>query len=672
MLFLKIPGVYVQIIYYFRILTVILACILISIPPMAAADLLEDQRILYRQATGELAAGNIKAFRKTSAQLQDYPLYPYLVYNELSRRIRQAGDAEISDFLERYPDLPVAQNLRTNWLKLLAQGGKWQTFYEHYQPPQNATLQCYFLQARMQLNRQEGLLEDIRSMWLAGKSQPAECDPAFELLYDSELMTDDLVWERIRLAMANNKPALTGFLGKRLDEADRQWVSRWINMHANPAKWTHQPGFEDKPVAREILVHGINRLANRDIDRAIRHWDDLQAGYSFTQQDIALVRRTLAIRSARNKHERAMQLLDQIADADVDEDIFHWRLATTLANNDWQALLRWTAGEPPATIISQRWHYWHSRALEESGKPDEALSGYQLIKDERDYYGFLVRDRLGLAYEMNHHSQPEQEEAWREVARMPPVIRARELYMLGLFYAARREWHQAYEHMSNYQLQIAAAQAAGWGWHDRSILTLGRAMAYDDLTLRFPVVFEPYVRKYAEMRKLDLGWMYALVRAESAFMVDARSPAGALGLMQVMPATGKQTARSIGFRTYKDSYLLEAVKNITIGSAYLQQMYEKFNNSIVLATAAYNAGPNAVMAWLPGDGCVTSDVWIEQIPYAETRKYVSRILYYASIYDWRLQQEITPVMKRMSMIPMKKHLHAGGTPCSTKLASLEQ
>ena len=229
--------------------------------------------------------------------------------------------------------------------------------------------------------------------------------------------------------------------------------------------------------------------------------------------------------------------------------------------------------------------------------------------------------------------------------------------MLGSIYPARREWHHALDDMTSYQMQIAAAIAANWGWHDQVILTLGKAQAYDDLILRFPVPFEEHLRKYAEKRQLDLGWTYALTRAESAFMEDARSPAGALGLMQIMPDTGRQTAKAIGFRTFDVRYLLEADKNITIGSAYLKQMYDKFNGNTILATAAYNAGPGNVKGWIPKSECIEPDVWIEKIPFEETRKYVSRILFYATVYDWRLKQDITPIRQRMAAIqPMKKNI----------------
>ena len=634
------------------------------------ADPLDEQRELFRQANQALAAGQLQKFKSLSAQLSDYALYPYLVYEELRKRLWKADSAELRAFLAAYPDLPISGDLRRNRLKFLAQGKKWQEFLDFYTVQQDKTLQCYFLQARMHLNHQELLLEDIRSLWLAGESLPQECDPVFDFLYQSDFMTDDLLWQRIRLAMGNNNPALAGYLSRRLSDTERKWGIRWVDTHNNPARWTGAAAFEDTPQAREILVHGITRLARQDVSRALANWESLRNKYTFSEADKGRALRELAIWSARKNLEMATELLDTIETSSVDDTILHWRLVTALANRDWHSLLRWTSGTPPESVTWQRWYYWQGRALEETGRTEEARVFFQKIQDERDYYGFLARDHLAIPYEMNHRELQEQPEAWQEVATFPAVIRARELYHHGMLYAARREWQMMFDALSNYQLQIAAVFAAEWGWHDRAILTLGRAMAYDDLVLRFPVVFEQLLRKYADQRQLDLAWMYALVRAESAFMVDARSVSGALGLMQLMPATGKQTADRIGFRGFENVYLLEADKNVTIGSAYLKQMAEKFNGNLVLATAAYNAGPNAVLSWLPKEVFIMPEIWIEQIPYEETRKYVSRILYFASIYDWRLQQKVIPVKDRMNMIPLRKNLHAANAHCGSKLASV--
>jgi soluble lytic murein transglycosylase len=138
-----------------------------------------------------------------------------------------------------------------------------------------------------------------------------------------------------------------------------------------------------------------------------------------------------------------------------------------------------------------------------------------------------------------------------------------------------------------------------------------------------------------------------VIRQESAFNKDARSHAGAMGLMQLMPKTGRVTARKYDIPLASTRKLFEPDKNISIGSAYLKQVMEQYDNSIVLASAAYNAGPHRVRRWLPESGSRRADSWIALIPFTETRKYVQRVLAYAAIYDWRMQRRITPLQKHM-------------------------
>lgn len=636
-----------------------LISVLLLLTLAAQADSLEEQRKQYRKAREALSAGNITLFKKITASIQDYPLYPYLLYNYLRPRLWQAKGKEVGAFLKYFGDLPMAEDVRATWLKILAQRGRWQDFMDFYAPQDDETLRCYHLQARIKTHNEAYLLEDARTLWLAGKSQPPQCDPAFEKLAASDFMTDELVWQRIKLAMANGETSLAKYLSRRLNKTDQEWTDRWIAVHHNPARWTGNPKFEDTPIAREILVHGIKRLARIDTSAAVNHWESWNGDYSFTPDENNEINKTLAAWAVINKHKRAKELMDNIDNSLIDEKMFHWRLRNALENNDWSSLVKWTEGTPPDETIRLRWLYWRARALELNGRMPDAEEIYRTISGERDYYGFLAADRVGIPYNMNHISLPEDLETWNEISGLPAIVRARELYLLGSDYAARREWHHALNNMTSYQMQIASAIAANWGWHDRVILTLGKAGSYDDLILRFPIPFEEPLRKYADMRQLDLGWTYALTRAESAFMADARSPAGALGLMQVMPDTGRQTAKAIGFRTFDVRYLLEADKNITIGSAYLKQMYDRFNGNLVLATAAYNAGPGNVSRWLPKSECVEPDIWIEKIPFEETRKYVSRILFYAAVYDWRLQQDIIPVRQRMTAVqPNKKNIVA--------------
>jgi soluble lytic murein transglycosylase len=631
-----------------------------------AQQSLEEQRKLFVSARSALSSGKITAYRDIKNQLTDYPLYPYLEYDYLQPRLSSAKDQDIIDFLNRYDDLPVADDLRQAWLKLLAQRGKWQVFLDNYTDQQDTSLQCYQQIARIKTNNTAGLLEDTRSLWLSGKSQPDVCNPAFDVLYKSDLMTPALVWERVRLAMRDNQPNLASWLGQKLDSDDQRWVARWVATWHNPAKLTSNPKYEDTPIAREILVDGIKKLARADLDTAISRWETLKSSYAFDQEQVPDIVRTLARMAVILKHPKSTELLDAIDNSSVDEELFHWRLRDALAKQNWQTLIKWTDGEPTEEAIRLRWLYWRARALEQTGEVQPAREIYQVLANKRDYYGFMAADRISAPYTLTHLPLPEDPETWHAISDLGGVKRAYEFYMLGNAYPARREWGHVLKGMTHYQMQIAASLAANWGWHDRTILTLGQAKAYDDLILRFPLVFEDQLKKYAGLRKLDLSWLYALTRAESAFMVDARSSSGALGLMQVMPVTGQETAKSIGFGGFKRNHLLEADSNITIGTAYLKQMHDRFGSKL-LATAAYNAGPNAVAAWLPDAGCMEPDIWVETIPFSETRRYVTNIMYFSTVYDWRLNNDVARLNEKMHTIyPRRSNSIAdAGCPATT-------
>lgn len=611
---------------------------------------LELQRRQFIQARNALRTGKLDSFRHLAGQLRDYPLYPYLIEHYISSNLWKVKDSEIIAFLKRYNDLPTARDLRRDWLKYLARRERWQTYIDNYTPQSNEVLRCYQLHARVQTNSHAYLLEDIRSVWLSGQSLPPQCDSAFDLLYKSDLMTNELVMKRISLAMAAGNTGLAKYLSRYLDDKGEKWVSLWIATYHNPAKWTRHPGYDDVPIARRILVHGIKRLARSDVGMAVERWQELNSRYAFDDGQVDEVERNLAIQAADSNYPEAEQMLGQIRNSLVDEEIFHWRLSTALRAHDWNRLLEWTEGKPPIDSVTQRWLYWRARALAETGNGEAAADIFRQVARERDYYGFLATDRLGLPYRMGNHPLPEDIAEWQKISDKPAIVRARELYLLGMLYSARREWHYAFREMTSYQLQVAASIAANWGWHDRTILTLGQAKAYDDLVLRFPLPYEKLITANTHKRDLDLSWVYALTRAESIFMEDAQSASGAMGLMQVMPHTGRETAKVLGMKKFYTSHLLQADVNVPIGTEYLRKMYDMFNHNIILATAAYNAGPNNVKKWLPEEGCMDPEIWIEQIPFTATRKYVERILYYASIYDWRLRRDIKPVSDRMAAV----------------------
>jgi soluble lytic murein transglycosylase len=619
----------------------------------ADTDPLAQQRKQFLDAYKALQESRLDDYRRLAAGLNDYPLYRYLQFEDLRARLSRAKTGEISAFIERYEGEPLSWRLRRSWLYNLARNKQWQQFLQAYREPQPVELQCYRLQALLTQRpvQTEPLVEDTVQLWLVGKSQAEACDPAFDYLYDNDHITPELVWQRIRLAMENGNVSLAGFLAKRLPEADRAWVTLWREARTRPAQMLESSELrKDTPHAREIVLYAIQRLAGSDAGQAHRRWQSLREKYAFTPEQVLQVDRKIAMAAVWQHLPTAHAWLVEVPDAAVDDTVRAWRIRTALADADWSAVASHIEALPPDEAQQEEWRYWHAVALEKTDRRIQAMDEFGQLAKLRDYHGFLAADNLHWPYEMSYQPIDYTEEALQSLAQRPGFVRARELYRAELLTDARREWEQAIQGLPDTELKLAAVLAQQWGWHDRAILTIARSGDYDDLALRFPLSFSESVQRQARTHQLDPAHVYAVIRQESAFNKDARSSAGAMGLMQLMPKTGSSTARKYDIPLASTRNLFEPDKNISIGSAYLRQVMEQYDNSIVLASAAYNAGPHRVRRWLPETGSRSAASWIALIPFTETRKYVQRVLAYAAIYDWRMQRKITPLHKHMPVV----------------------
>ncbi|MCC6203225.1 MAG: transglycosylase SLT domain-containing protein [Gammaproteobacteria bacterium] len=612
----------------------------------ANADL---QRI--KKAYDAVAAGQVKQGFKLAEGLESHPLYPYLTYEYLRPRVHTVAAAEIHRFLDEQQGTMLADRLRTNWLTWLGQAKRWRQLVDDWQPQEDIQLRCRYLSARAQLGETEGLAEAALELWLVGTSQPPDCDPAFAVLYHSPALTDDVVWRRITLAMEAGETGLAGYLARRLTTAaDRALVERWLRIQQQPRQTELLARDPDQPRLRAVLAHGIRLLAKQKFDEALRVWSEQRGRFAFSTEEQIAVDRELAVIAARADDPRALDLFAVVPAAQLDAKADELRLRAAVLRQDWAWIVTHTDPIDGASDNVLAWSYWRARALEQAGAGDAARAVYTELARERDYYGFLAADRLGVPYSLNQVPTPMTAEERAGVESLAGVQRAREWLQLGNDYFARREWHFEAARAEPRRQAMLALVAHDWGWHDRAIITMGYTRRYDDLDVRFPTVYRELVEEHAGKRGIDPALIFSIIRAESAFMDDARSSAGALGLMQLLPATGRETASSIGFKLRDQQQLYDAQVNIMLGSAYLKQMLDRFDGSFPMAAAAYNAGPHRVQRWRPASSCAAPDLWVEAVPFRETRRYVKQTLFYAAVYEARLQRRVTPLADRLSTI----------------------
>lgn len=619
-----------------------------------SATTLSKQRDQYLQARHALAAGNITAFELLASRLHSYPLYPYLRYEELRRRIHTAPEKDVRAFLDQFAYIPAANRIRQAWLDALMQRGQHIKFQQYYQPAGNTAHDCFSLQARMLASNAPDALAQIKKFWLVGNSQPEQCDPLFSWLQKRNYLNDDLIWQRISLAMEKGNQQLAKYLAGKLSTEQVHWFALWQSVYRDPRNlFKHKELREDHPIARKIIAHGVRRMARKDVAQAVDTWREFKPRYAYSEKESTDVEASIALTAAIKHHPLAADLMYELP-KDIDAvGVQQWRARAAMRANDWPAVLRSIVLMDPITKQELEWQYWRARALEEIGVHVKAGPIYARIAKQRDYYGFLAADRLQKPYAMNYRPLQFSDIEIASLLNFPPLIRARELSAVGQIYHARREWNQMVSGLSKRQIPIAAVIAHKWDWHHTAIMTVAKAKQFDDLGLRFPQPFDNLVLANANKFSLRPEYVYGVMRQESAFNSAARSHAGASGLMQLMPATAKQVAQALQKSAPSRSALLQPKLNVELGSKYLRLMLDEYENQQVLATAAYNAGPHRVKRWLPENKNMPADIWVDTIPFNETRKYVRRVMAYSTVYEWKMAQKTTRLQTRMPPVPAK-------------------
>ncbi|MEE4376936.1 MAG: transglycosylase SLT domain-containing protein [Candidatus Competibacteraceae bacterium] len=614
----------------------LLAVLLNTAPLHADALSLSAQRLAFVAADKGLQAGVAVPY----TQLSDYPLYPYLRYRDLRQRLEHYPNVEIRDFLRTFADTPLAGRLRSAWLRQLAKDQRWSDFLQDYRGDQDAALVCWYRQALLNTGQPKQALAGIDEVWMRGVSLPNACDPLFSLWQAQGGITSERLWRRFGLAIGNGELRLARYLRSLMPAQDQTTAALWLAVDDDPQLILQSERFvRQHPRTADILLHGLKRWSQQDSVSAAAALDTLKPDYALPQQPLAELERQLALFVASRGHPSALQRLTDLPAALVDEDVQEWRVRVHLQQADWQGVLHWLDQLPVALNAKPLWRYWRARALEASGRNDEAASLYRSLAGERDYHGFLAADRLERPYQLPDVPVTVVAVTQDTLQQLAGIQRARELFFLNRSWEARSEWQLATADLEQEQLRQAAKLAQAWGWHYQAIMTLARTKYWDDLELRFPLPHQNQVIIQAQRAGVDPAWVYAVMRQESLFRADARSAAGALGLMQIMPATGQQIAEQLRLGEFKRVDLLVTDTNIRYGVHYLSRILDRLQNNPVLATAAYNAGSFRVLQWLPEQKPIATDRWVETIPFFETRSYVKRVLEYAVIYAQRLENK---------------------------------
>jgi soluble lytic murein transglycosylase len=420
-----------------------------------------------------------------------------------------------------------------------------------------------------------------------------------------------------------------------MSASEQKTADFWLKLRSNPERYLGEL-LKAKPTPQtpEMFAYGINKLAAKDVNKAIELWDDNKDRYEISEWQFNKLEKRLAMKLVFENDANAYDRLGQLDDADYKHK--SWRIRTALTEQDWSGVITAIEDLSDANRRKEKWQYWLARAYEETGKPVQAEELFSELASKRDFYGYMAADRLNQAYQLSNKPLAVTNEDIATIGMRKSFQVAYEFKMLERPTEAKLHWWFAVRQLEKYEIPAAAKLAQQWGWDEIAIFTIAKVKYWDDIDLRFPLSYSDEIHKNALENNLNPVILYGLVRRESAFNKDAASPVGARGLMQIMPATARTIAKDLKERWKGNNSLYEAEKNLKYGSYYYRKLLSQFDGNYALALAAYNAGPHRVKQWLPEES-MPADIWIETIPFKETREYVTNVLVYSLIYQQIMQ-----------------------------------
>jgi soluble lytic murein transglycosylase len=613
--------------------------------------------------------GDRKRLGQLLPQARGHALEPWAAYWDLRSRLGEASAQEVQDFTTRYKGSYQEDRLRNDWLLLLGQRRDWANFaaeHPQFRMGDDKEVRCYALLVEHLQNPGNAastarIAEEVKKIWLSQRDADDGCTTAAARLYGGKNLNAEDVWQKARQAAeANRQKAATDAVAIVSPDS----LGLLAELFANPATFLSEKKIAIRQTRKELVALALIRLSTSDSDAATQLMQTKWGPQLTTEERNwvwGLLGKQLATRMGTVPAADALALFAKVSkDSDLTDEMLAWKTRAALraaSQPDWRLALSSINAMSADTRSDPTWTYWKARALlatvpaaagqpvAASPPPDvtsttsiapqraEALALLQSIASVRGFYEQLALEELGQKISAPGRPQPLTNDE-KEAARLNPGLnRAAYAIAIGLRSDGVREWNYSTNlakpgGMNDRELFAAAQFACDRQLWDRCINTSDRTKGEMDFDQRYPMPFREAVVKRAQAINLDPAYVYGLIRQESRFIMDARSGVGASGLMQVMPATARETARRIGLVGFTADQITDRDTNIAIGTGYLKMVLDDLTGSMPMAAAAYNAGPGRPRTWRGQSGgpVVDAAIWAESIPFSETRDYVKKVL----------------------------------------------
>ena len=628
-----------------RAVAIGLAALALTTPPAFAqtdADFLAAKVAYDKGDRAKLAA--------VAPKLTNHVLAPYVAYWQLKLGLEDASPEAIRSYLDRYPNTPLAERLRVDWLKLLGRKGIWYRFALDYPPPpgDDVELACYGVLYKWQRDG-DGALADAVPLWFTGSATPDACEPAFAALVTKGTLTVADRRARFRLAVEAGNQRVAQAVGNDIPGtdriADREVADAWRDplqaLTRGNFTWTTSGG-------RDVALVALERAARNDAGATRAAW--VKVRDKLPEADRKYGNARLAFHAARQLHPTANEWFREAGDAKLPAEVQAWRVRAALRALAWDDAIAAIDAMPDVQRQETTWRYWKGRALVVRGRGDEGRLLLTSIAIEPSFYGMLAAEALGQKFTAPASNPIDDQAAALAVfADRADVKRAVKLAELDMRPEMLREWAFIVRGQSDEALLVAAVHARRVGLYDRAINAADRTQARHDYALRYLAPYRNEFDAAAKANDVDVAMLYGIARQESRFTHDIVSSAGAVGLMQLMPGTARWVAKQMSRADYRPTQIGDLDINTQFGAYYFKYWFERLDRMPALAAAAYNAGPGRAQAWRP-PAPLEGAIWVETIPFNETRDYVKKVLANAMMYRQAFNTATPPLTTQLGVV----------------------
>ncbi|MGQ3889366.1 transglycosylase SLT domain-containing protein [Legionella sp. CNM-1927-20] len=552
-------------------------------------------------------------------------------YTKWNQNLPEQPEQDFLNFINN--DTPLAKKLREKWLYQLARQKDWVNYGLYYKQTEDVNLQCFYHLANYYQGKTDTAFSAAKALWLTGDSQPPACNQLFELLLKSENFNQSLITERIILALDKRNLPLVRYLLKQYKVPRLKDEQQLIAIYQNPLRIQQLPVND---LYSHFYLFGLKRMVSLNMPQALKFWEKVKNNNLLNNGQKQTFLAHVALYKAMRNQDDTWEWFTKVQPAYYNDVLLDWQIRFALKHKQWKQV---------ASLINHFqdqqnpcWQYWSARAKEALGQLEQAKDIYQELAKSRQYYGFLASLRLNKKFSFENENPIDDRTILKPYESF--IDKVKLLYQNHQTLEASRLLNDFVSELPKEEKSALLSWVANeLQWHGKSVALSNTQELNNQLSLRFPIPYSSAINSYAKNYQVPQEFIYAIIRQESGFRDDAVSQAGARGLMQVMPTTASSVAKQARI-DYKDkTQLFSWEKNLNIGVAYLKHLSKRFNDHPALIAAAYNAGPRQVNYWLKNHPANDMDIWIETLPWRETRNYLKNVIAFYAVYQYRMQQK---------------------------------